>query len=393
MTTALPRLRFGIFLAPFHKPGINPTLALQNDLELVQWLDRCGYDEAWFGEHHSAGTEISASPEIMIATAAERTRHIRLGTGVVSASYHNPLWVAERIVMLDHLTRGRAMLGLGPGSLPTDGLMIGIQQSQTRGLLEDSLAVVMKLLESDEPVTMKNERWDLREARLHLRPYSNPLFDVAVAAVASPTGAKLAGRHGIGMLSVGATTAAGFDALAMHWDVLTAEAAAHHKQVDRSKWRLVGLCHVAETKEQAFRDVEYGIEHWFRYFQQVAAFPQMAVAGNSAAEMIEFINASGLGAIGTPEACASQIDRLWAQSNGGFGAYLLLAHNWANPQATARSYELIAREVMPRFQGHAQATLGAARRAKEVRETLAAAQSEAVEAARSRYQQEVATRR
>jgi limonene 1,2-monooxygenase len=377
MTLGPQRLRFGAFLAPFHKPGINPTLALQSDLELIQWLDRCGYDEAWLGEHHSAGTEISASPEIMIATAAERTRHIKLGTGVVSVSYHNPLWVAERIVLLDHLTRGRVMLGLGPGSLPTDGIMIGIQQSQTRGLLEDGLAAVMKLLGGDEPVTMKNERWDLREARLHLRPYSDPAFDVAVAAVASPTGAKLAGRHGVGMLSVGATS----------------EAKAHGKAVDRSKWRLVGLCHVAESKEQAYRDVEYGIEHWFRYFQQVAAFPQMAVAGNSVGEMIEFVNASGLGAIGTPEACASQIGRLWEQSNGGFGAYLMLAHNWANPQATARSYELIAREVMPQFQGHARPTLDAAERAREVREKLAAAQTQAVEDARNRYQQEVATRR
>ena len=313
MTLGPQRLRFGAFIAPFHKPGINPTLALQSDLELIQWLDRCGYDEAWLGEHHSAGTEISASPEIMIATAAERTRHIKLGTGVVSVSYHNPLWVAERIVLLDHLTRGRVMLGLGPGSLPTDGIMIGIQQSQTRGLLEDGLAAVMKLLDGDEPVTMKNERWDLREARLHLRPYSDPVFDVAVAAVASPTGAKLAGRHGVGMLSVGATTAAGFDALAMHWDVLTAEAKAHGKAVDRSKWRLVGLCHVAESKEQAYRDVEYGIEHWFRYFQQVAAFPQMAVAGNSVGEMIEFVNASGLGAIGTPEACLTLIENTGAE--------------------------------------------------------------------------------
>ena len=221
------RLRFGIFLAPFHKPGINPTLALQSDLELIQWLDRCGYDEAWLGEHHSAGTELSASPEIMIATAAERTRNIKLGTGVISVSYHNPLWVAERIVLLDHLTRGRVMLGLGPGSLPTDGMMIGLQQSQTRGLLEDGIGIITKLLTSDEPVTFNNERWDLREARLHLRPYSNPLFDVAVAAVASPTGARLAGQYGVGMLSVGATTAAGFDALALHWDVLTAEAKAH----------------------------------------------------------------------------------------------------------------------------------------------------------------------
>ena len=153
------------------------------------------------------------------------------------------------------------------------------------------------------------------------------------------------------------------------------------------------MCHIAETKEQAYRDVEYGIEHWFRYFQQVAAFPQMAVIGNSVGEMIEFINGSGLGAIGTPDACAAQIERLWQQSNGGFGAYLLLAHNWANPSATVRSYELIAREVMPQFQGHAQATLDAARRAKEVRENLAAAQAQAVEDARARYGAEVAKRR
>jgi limonene 1,2-monooxygenase len=158
--------------------------------------------------------------------------------------------------------------------------------------LRQSLDVIMRLLAGDEPVTFKNHRWDLRDARLHLRPYSNPLFDVAVAAVASPTGAKLAGRHGIGLLSVGATTAAGFDALALHWDVLGEEARVHGKTVDRSNWRLVGPMHCAETKEQAIADVQYGIEHWFRYFQAVAAFPQMAVLGDSAAEMIDFINKS-----------------------------------------------------------------------------------------------------
>jgi limonene 1,2-monooxygenase len=380
-----PRLRFGIFLAPFHKPGINPTLALQTDLELVQWLDRCGYDEAWFGEHHSAGSELSASPEIFIAVAAERTKSIRLGTGVVSLSYHNPLWVAERIVMLDHLTRGRVMFGAGPGSLPTDGAMIGLSQTQTRGLMEQSLGVIMQLLTTEEPVTFKNDRWDLRDARLHLRPYSNPLFDITAAAVASPTGPKLAGRYGIGMLSIGATTAAGFDALALHWDVLEEQAKVHGKAVDRSKWRLVGMAHCAETKEQAYKDVEYGIEQWFRYFQSVAAFPQMAVGGSNIREMISFVNDSGLGAIGTPDMCAEQIDRLMKQSNGGFGAYLLLAHNWANPAATLRSYELIAREVMPRFQGHAHPTIEAAQRAEAARPELAAVHAKAVETARERY--------
>ena len=386
------RMRFGIFLAPFHKPGINPTLALEQDLELIQWLDRCGYDEAWCGEHHSAGTELSASPEIFMAVASQRTRHIRLGTGVISVSYHNPLWVAERIVQLDHLTRGRVMLGLGPGSLPTDGAMIGLSQTQTRGLLEDGLGIIHRLLHSDEPVNFENDRWTLRDARLHLRPYSNPVFDLAVAAVASPTGPKLAGRYGCGLLSIGATTAAGFDALALHWDVMQQQAAHYGTTVDRAKWRLVGLVHCAETMEQAYRDVEYGIEQWFDYFQAVAAFPQMAVPGSNVKEMISFINDSGFGAIGTPEMVKAQIDRLWAQSNGGFGAYLMLAHNWANFDATRRSYDLIAREVFPHFQGHHRSTMDASARARAARPALADVHMKAVEAAGQKYAAEVAAR-
>ena len=169
MTT---RMRFGMFMAPFHPAGENPTLLLDGDLALLEHMDRLGFDEAWIGEHHSAGTEVIASPEIFIAAAAERTRHIRLGTGVISASYHNPLWVAERAVQLDHLTKGRFMLGLGPGALPSDAAMIGLDMPETRELLEDAVDVIVRLMRSDEPVTFNNARWDLRDARLHLRPYT-----------------------------------------------------------------------------------------------------------------------------------------------------------------------------------------------------------------------------
>jgi limonene 1,2-monooxygenase len=250
----------------------------------------------------------------------------------------------------------------------------------------------MHLLTSEEPLTFKNDRWDLRDARLHLRPYSNPLFDISTAAVASPAGPRLAGRHGVGMLSIGATTAAGFDALALHWDVIEAEAKAHGKTVDRSKWRLVGLVHIAETMDQAYRDVEYGIEQWFHYFQAVAAFPQMAVPGDNVKEMIEFVNESGFGAIGTPDMAVSQIDRLMKQSNGGFGAYLMLAHNWANPEATRKSYELIARDVMPHFQGHHVPTLDSAARAEKLRPDLADKHAKAVEDMQARDASEVAAR-
>lgn len=384
------RLRFGVFMAPFHPAGQNPTLALERDLQLLEHLDRLGWDEAWIGEHHSAGSEIIASPEIFIATAAQRTRRIKLGTGVVSISYHNPLWVAERAVLLDHLTRGRFMLGLGPGSLPTDAAMVGLDQSQTRELLAQGVDIIMQLLTSDEPVTFENERWHLNEARLHLRPYSEPLFDISVAAVASPAGPQIAGKHGIGLLSIGATQAAGFDALALHWGVMQERAAHFGTTVDRAGWRLVGLMHIAETREQAYEDVRHGIEQWFHYFQSVAAFPQMAVGGDDIRGMIDFVNDSGLGSIGTVDDAVAQIERLQKQSDGGFGAYLLLAHEWANPQATNRSYELISQHVMPEFQGQAWSTRNAAERAIATRPGHAAAHQKAIEDVTAKYAAEVA---
>src|SRR5207237_9308442 len=122
----------GIFLPPFHPIEENPTACVDRDLELMAWLDRLGFHEAWIGEHHSAGFEIISSPEIFIAIAAERTKFIRFGTGVISLPYHNPLMVADRIVQLDHHTRGRVMFGAGPGLLASDALMLGIHRMTQR---------------------------------------------------------------------------------------------------------------------------------------------------------------------------------------------------------------------------------------------------------------------
>src|ERR687886_2826497 len=126
------RMKFGIFLAPFHRLGDNPPLAIERDFKLIELLDELGYDEAWVGEHHSAGWETIASPEVFIAAAAQRTRHIKLGTGVVSLPYHHPLMVANRMVLLDNITRGRGMFGVGPGALVTDALMLGLDPALQR---------------------------------------------------------------------------------------------------------------------------------------------------------------------------------------------------------------------------------------------------------------------
>jgi len=268
--------------------------------------------------------------------------------------------------------------------------MIGLDMSATRPLLEDATDVIVRLMRSDEPVTFQNDRWTLNEARLHLRPYSHPHIEMAIAAVASPSGPRLAGRYGLGLLSIGATMAVGFDLLAHHWTVMEERSAHYGATVDRQAWRLVGPMHIAETKEQAYRDVEHGIVPWFNYFQHVAAFPQFDVGqGTNVKEFIDFVNQSGVGVIGTPDDAGEQIERLWKQSDGGFGVYLQLAHDWATPDRKARSFELFARHVMPEFQGQTDSTRQAAARAQAVRPEMAGSHMAAVAASIEKYQTEL----
>jgi limonene 1,2-monooxygenase len=342
-------LSFGIFLAPFHPVGQNPTLALERDLELVVRLDELGFDEAWIGEHHSAGYEIIPSPEVFIAVASQRTSHIRLGTGVSSLPYHHPLILADRMVLLDHLTRGRVMFGVGPGALPSDAFMMGIDPMTQRERMEESLEAILALLDGSELVTRETPWFTLRDARLQMRPYTHPRFEVAVAAQISPAGPRAAGRFGLSLLSIGATTAGGFDVLGSHWQVMEERAAEFGTTVDRAKWRLVGPMHIAETEEQARKDVAFGLAQWVDYFERVAALP-LAPSTVDPDKMVDALMEIGFAVVGTPDMAAAQIERLVEQS-GGFGTYLLMAHEWADRAATLHSYELFAREVMPRFQG------------------------------------------
>ena len=351
-------MQYGIFLAPFHPVGQNPTLALQRDLDLVVHLDRLGYDEAWIGEHHSAGYEIIASPEVFIGVAAERTRHIRLGTGVSSLPYHHPLMLADRMVLLDHLTGGRVMLGVGPGALPSDAFMMGIEVARQRDMMEEALDAILQLLRSEEPVSYETDWFTLRDARLQLRPLQRPHFEVAVAAQVSPAGPRAAGRFGCGLLSIGATSVGGFDALGYHWDVVEERAAQFGQVADRSGWRLVAPMHIAETREQAVADVSFGLAEWIDYFQRVAALP-LAPDTDNHADLVEAMNASGFAVIGTPDDAVAQVRRLAEQSKG-FGTFLLMAHEWADRPQTLRSYELFSRYVMPEVDGTA-ATLAASR--------------------------------
>jgi limonene 1,2-monooxygenase len=367
-------MKFGIFLAPFHRVGENPTLAISRDVELLEWLDWLGYDEAWIGEHHSAGWELIALPELIIAAAAERTKHIKLGTGVTSLPYHHPFMVAQRFVQLDHMTRGRAMMGCGPGALTSDAYMLGIEPSTQRPRMLEAMDAIMRLLKCEEPVTMKTDWFEMRDARLHLAPYSDPHFEIAVASTITPFGMIAAGTHGVGVLSIGAGLPGGPEALASQWKIAEDTAAKHGKTMDRKNWRVVVNAHIAEEDEQALREVKKGerIETQ-TYFEDTLGRPP----GRADDPLRDGVK-MGTTLVGSPETVIKGISRLLEYSQGGFGGILFRAHEWANREQTLRSYELFARYVMPHFQGSLNMIAGSNTWARENRKQVFGSTVEAV---------------
>ena len=233
----MARLRFGAFLAPHHPTGEHPTLQFQRDLELAAHLDRLGFDEFWCGEHHSSGWETIASPEMFLAAAGQRRSTIRLGTGVVSLPYHHPFNVAQRMVQLDHMTRGRAMFGSGPGALPSDARTHGIDPVLLRDRQDEALGVIIRLLRGEDRFSYECDWFELHDAQLQMLPMQEDMPMVTASSI-SPSGMQIAGKYGIGVLSIASNSTEGIHALPTQWGF--AEEAAAAARLDRRPGGLAG---------------------------------------------------------------------------------------------------------------------------------------------------------
>lgn len=338
------RLRAGVFVAPFHPLNESPTLCFERDLELARHADELGLDEFWYGEHHSGGYEISASPELMIAAAAQRTRRIRLGTGVVSLPYHNPLMTANRIAQLDHLTRGRLMFGAGPGLLVSDAHMLGLDVADSRDKLGAGLDLILRLLRG-EWITERSDWYELRDAHCQILPL-NPDLEACVASTFSPSGGKLAAKYRAGMLCLASTLYGAFDALSTNWQIAQSSAEKLGYAMSPASIRCATDMHIADTREQALAEVREGYERFLRYIKNQAEHLPDSAAHRSIEELIECREV----VIGTPDDAIEQIRRL-EQKVPNFGCLLLLDKNWASLEHKKRSLEMMARYVLPEING------------------------------------------
>jgi limonene 1,2-monooxygenase len=383
---ALPdRMKFGIFLGPFHRVGENPTLAIERDMQLIEWLDQLGYDEAWIGEHHSAGWEIVSCPEVFIAAAAQRTRRIRLGTGVVSLPYHHPLMVANRMVQLDHMTYGRVLFGVGPGALPGDAYMMGIPHEVQRERMDEALGIILRLFAETEPITYKSDWFELNEALIQLKPYQRPYMPVAVASVQTPAGVSLAGKHGVSVLTITVPRdpSSGPSDLQGLWTIAEESAAEHGQEVHREDWRLVLPVHLAETREEAFADARIGAGRYLREYSEGTNGRKAGFDG-PLEKVIDHMAENGSWIVGTPDDCIEGIMKL-DQRSGGFGGFLVQTIDWAPREKILKSYELLARYVMPQFQGTILSTAASNQWAAERKEVLVGGRARAIQRAREAY--------
>jgi limonene 1,2-monooxygenase len=347
----MARMGFGAFLAPHHPIGENPTLQFRRDLKFVEHLDELGYDEFWCGEHHSSGWEMIASPEMFLAAAGERTKRIKLGTGVVSLPYHHPYNVAQRMVQLDHMTGGRAIFGSGPGALPSDAHTLGIDPMTQRDRQDDAIGVIRRLFKG-ERVTKKTEWYTLQDAALQLLPLQEDM-EFVVASQVSPSGMTLAGKYGIGIISLGSMSSQGLLSLPTQWGFAEQAAAKHGTKVDRKNWRVLLSWHVAETREKAREEAKHGLMRWHNEY--IVGTLQRPGDGpfNSPDEAVDktAFEEGAASVIGTPDDLVKVIKDVYAKS-GGFGTVIGFVHDWANPENTMRSWDMVARYVIPEINGY-----------------------------------------
>lgn len=334
-------MRFGLFLQPLHHPSHDPTEALESDLDLVVELDRLGYSEVWVGEHHSTGWENIAAPDVFIAAAAERTRNIKLGTGVVQLGLHHPLTALDRAIFLDHLTRGRSMFGVGiGGGIPSDLTFFGLSPEVAGRRMQESLDVMLRLLEGPAPVSAKTDWFELHDAVLQMRPYSEPHMPMAVAST-DPRNVRLMGRLGGDVLMGGLP-----EKVSQVLESLQSGAAESGRDASPDQIMLSYVLHLADSREEAISSFRDGAIREFYEFQ-VAVNGRPRPDGDPEDWYRNYVYSN---VIGTPEDAISRIEEITARA-GGVGGIIFMSRDWAGSQAAIDSWRLFAEQVAPEFTG------------------------------------------
>ena len=356
-------MELGYFMMPLHHVDRDYHQTLEEDIEAIVYADELGYSEAWVGEHYSSAVEQITSPLMFHANLINRTKNIKLATGVMCLPQYHPAVQAGQAAMFDHLSNGRFIMGVGPGGLLSDFELFGVLEKDRMAMMEESLDMILKLWTTDPPYKLKGEYWtiDMKEWTHHdiklgyvPKPYQQPHPPIAMSAMSPSSGSlKFAGARGF--IPISANFIATWS-LATHWPAYCAGAETTGLTPDPAQWRLARSIYVAESDAEAEAFVQtpgnpydYYYEYLFKIFDR-ADFKAPFVANKDDDPNLLTPHASRDGCVihGSPDTVAEKVLAL-REEVGDFGTLVYAAHDWTDKARMKNSIRLMAEEVMPRI--------------------------------------------
>jgi alkanesulfonate monooxygenase SsuD/methylene tetrahydromethanopterin reductase-like flavin-dependent oxidoreductase (luciferase family) len=355
-------MQFGLFMMPLHPPERSFTESYDRDLAQILLADRLGYHEVWIGEHLTERWENAPAPDLLIAQALLKTERIILATGVTLLALHNPVEVAHRIAMLDHLARGRFYWGIGGGAIPTDLALFGldpIRPAEVRARSAEALEVILKLWASEGQFKYHGQFFNVaapdmdpvKERGFYMKPYQRPHPPIGVAATSMGSRSiRLAGERG--WIPMSSSLLAPIH-LRDHWRMVEAGAAGAGREADRQQWRIGRDVFVAETsalaRERARQVLGRNyVRHQYpnRYGSSQMAATKIDPSMPDEAVDVDYMM-EHMWIVGDPQECADRIRQLY-ETVGGFGMVLAITQDSDNPEWDHRSLQLLMEEVGPR---------------------------------------------
>ena len=153
------------------------------------------------------------------------------------------------------------MFGSGPGALPSDARTHGIDPMLLRDRQDEAMGIIIRLLNGEDRFSYECDWFELHDAQLQILPVQERM-PMATASSISPSGMQIAGKYGIGVLSIASNSTEGINALPTQWGFAEEAAAKHGSTVDRADWRVLMAFHLAETTEQARNEAVHGLHRW-----------------------------------------------------------------------------------------------------------------------------------
>ena len=347
-------MEFGLFMMPLHPPHRSYADSYDRDLELIVKADQLGYTEAWIGEHITERWENAPAPELLIAKASAMTENIIFGTGVTLLAIHNPVDLAHRLAMLDHLCRGRFYWGIGTRAIPTDLQLYGLDPSDRQGVGERSaevLDVVLKIWQNEGKFEHHGKLDSVKERGLHMKPFQQPHPPISAAATTIRSDSiRNAGVQGWIPMS---SPTLSVPNLIGHWEEYEAGAISAGRTANRSNWHIARDVLVAPTAQEARERANAILVHNYQTHQEPNRQPSLLAGSKNDPDMPdEAINVEYLmdnvWIVGDPQECADQIRKIYGEV-GGFGTLLTVTQDPDNHQWQHECLELLKNDVGPRI--------------------------------------------